>query len=142
MKIAEIIQEELEYLESKRTERETNAFANMFLKPVFNVKSDQIWDFLRKYGEEDFQKLHIDQDTIRRFIRGMDYGLFLKTIYWGAAATLVKEQARYRCSACGRKTRILQVHHLIYDNHGDELHHTEDLVCLCEKCHKKAHKKF
>ena len=142
MKIAKLLQEELEYLEYKRTERETNAFANKFLKPAYKVKTEELRAFLRKYYGQDFRKLHIDQDTIRRYIRGMEYGLFLKTIYWRAVALTVKEQSGFRCAACGRKTRVLQVHHLIYDNHGDELHHTEDLVCLCENCHKKAHKKF
>ncbi|WP_416212660.1 HNH endonuclease [Nostoc sp. DedQUE04] len=36
-------------------------------------------------------------------------------------------------------TESLQVHHLTYENHGKEHEHLEDLITLCDDCHKKQH---
>ena len=70
----------------------------------------------------------------------MDYADFLKTPYWKAIALYVKESAGKKCSMCGA-TKTLEVHHLTYDNHGDELHHLDDLTCICRKCHENLHSK-
>lgn len=42
----------------------------------------------------------------------------------------------YRCTECGSRDN-LNVHHLTYDNRGDE--RMGDLVTLCGACHSKLH---
>lgn len=94
-------------------------------------------EFIRRYidGKEFFPS-----DEVKSIISQMDYSDFLRTPYWKAIALYVKERDGKRCSICGA-TKTLQVHHLTYNNHGDELHHIEDLICVCEKCHEKLHSK-
>jgi len=46
------------------------------------------------------------------------------------------ERAGFRCERCGVPWG-LEVHHLTYDNLGDES--LEDLICLCRDCHRQLH---
>ena len=71
-------------------------------------------------------------------LRKLDYSEFLKTPYWKTVGEAVKSRAGWRCENCG-ETRNLQVHHKTYEHHGDEIHHLQDLVCLCRECHAKVH---
>lgn len=45
---------------------------------------------------------------------------------------------KYTCQCCGAKKTRLEVHHIIYRSNGgtDDL---DNLITLCEKCHKKVH---
>ena len=141
MKLFSIFSEEWEWLRTTRMERETNAFIHRFLTPVKTAKTETLRLFLNKYYGKDLRSIHLDQEAIRLSIRSMSYKEFLRTVYWRAVAMAVKEAAGFRCSLCGRKTRALNVHHIIYDNHGTELQNLQDLMCVCENCHKRLHKK-
>jgi 5-methylcytosine-specific restriction endonuclease McrA len=66
------------------------------------------------------------------------YQKFLLTDYWKRVREAVKERDRHQCVQC-KSLEILQVHHLTYDHHGDEMNHLEDLVTLCFKCHQEKH---
>lgn len=50
--------------------------------------------------------------------------------YW------IDHNGKYRCVVCGGLEKI-HLHHRTYERIGNEL--DEDLVPLCEKCHKKTH---
>lgn len=78
-------------------------------------------------------------EKAQKRLKDMPYSEFLKTPYWKAIRAYVKDKAGNKCSICGSKTR-LQIHHKTYAHHGDELHHLQDLVCVCEKCHNQIHK--
>lgn len=80
------------------------------------------------------------EDISKERISNMDYADFLKTPYWKSIALYIKERDGKKCSICGA-TKTLEAHHLSYDNHGDELHHLEDLTCICRKCHGNLHSK-
>lgn len=86
------------------------------------------------------QSLHkdVDWDYIKNYICDMDYHDFLETPYWKAIAEKVKYKANFRCQICNSNER-LNVHHRSYKNHGDELHHMGDLICICKDCHEKHH---
>lgn len=43
-----------------------------------------------------------------------------------------------RCEVCGT-TSSLQVHHKTYKHLGTEILHIEDLMVLCDRCHREAH---
>jgi hypothetical protein len=70
--------------------------------------------------------------------RRIKYRQFLKSEYWMACRDLVLARDNYACQSCGGKTN-LQVHHLTYSHHKDEMNHLDDLVTLCKQCHKKEH---
>lgn len=64
---------------------------------------------------------------------------------WDAGAVVELTDKRRRTGSQNAylhcATKALEVHHLTYDNHGDELHHLEDLTCICRKCHENLHSK-
>ena len=64
-------------------------------------------------------------------------------MHWRQTRRKAIRQAGYRCQACGKSRlqykAILQVHHLNYDNLGNE--QEEDLLVLCKECHQKHHDK-
>lgn len=65
------------------------------------------------------------------------YHKYLHSPEWIAKRDKIKEE-RKCCEICG-ETEKLQVHHLNYDNVGNEK--DEDLMLLCEYHHKVLHKK-
>jgi len=56
---------------------------------------------------------------------------------WKTRKDLRIEGAGFKCEECG-ETKKLEVHHVNYDNFGNELY--EDLKILCKKCHTNFHK--
>lgn len=66
-----------------------------------------------------------------------DYKDYLKTYDWNETRKIVLKEANYKCQLCGAKNVKLNVHHNTYENIGNE--YREDLVVLCDDCHKKFH---
>jgi len=69
-------------------------------------------------------------------LKSMDYKIYLKTDGWQRKRLDAIENARGVCEICGSGVDI-QVHHKTYERRGEEL--PEDLIVLCEQCHKKEH---
>lgn len=79
-------------------------------------------------------------DKSRSFIlisKLKDYKDYLKTYDWNETRKIVLKEANYKCQLCGAKNVKLNVHHNTYENIGHE--YREDLVVLCDDCHKKFH---
>ena len=78
--------------------------------------------------------------------RGMtreEYENLLKSDYWkGYSYSLIKER-NFTCEDCGRQfmneRNKLQVHHLVYRDANPWSYKPEELVVLCEECHKRRH---
>ena len=75
-----------------------------------------------------------------------EYNTFLKSSYWKKVRKLVLTRDNYECQNCKQIGRIcnltvkdLEVHHLTYKNHKNELHHLDDLTTLCKSCHEYMH---
>ena len=69
----------------------------------------------------------------------MTYPEYLQTNYWHMVVCEKKYSVGEICQICGIEKK-LQVHHNKYDHRGQEhLFLNEDLVCLCDFCHKKFH---
>ena len=81
---------------------------------------------------------NVDWTKIKDFICKLDYQDFLQTPYWKAISDKVKRKAKYRCIICNSNSS-LSTHHRCYTHHGDEIHHLEDLICICQECHNKHH---
>lgn len=61
----------------------------------------------------------------------------LRSDYWKVIRQKAFERDNKVCQHC-HDTEATQVHHLSYENLGHEL--LEDLMSVCEPCHKKIHK--
>ena len=67
----------------------------------------------------------------------IDYKKYLKSDYWKGIKKQIHERDEYKCRLCNSEENIC-VHHRTYKNLGNEK--LEDLITLCEKCHKNYHK--
>ena len=116
------------------TRKNTDNFISSYLNP------QNRWERGISPNSRFYKLLYacVDWERIKEYIKGMDYRLFLRTPYWKAIASKVKIKAKNRCMICN-STEHLSVHHRNYDNHGDEIHHLEDLICICQECHNKHH---
>ena len=118
------------------TEDPTDTFIKEYLTPekrTSNVAVQRFAEMHVGFPDED-----LNYGRICAVIRDMDYRDFLLTTYWRGIALVVKERAGNKCVICGSEKNLV-AHHTSYDHHGDELHHLEDLECLCKDCHNKQH---
>lgn len=72
-----------------------------------------------------------------------EYERLLQSPYWkGYSYSLIKER-NFTCQDCGRsfpnERNKLQVHHLVYRDAMPWSYDPDELVVLCEECHKKRH---
>jgi predicted mannosyl-3-phosphoglycerate phosphatase (HAD superfamily) len=72
-----------------------------------------------------------------------EYERLLQSDYWkGYSYSLIKER-NFTCEECGRRfeneRNKLQVHHLVYRDVNPWSYKPEELIVLCEECHKKRH---
>lgn len=86
----------------------------------------------------------IIKQKIKRLSRKEEYALYLRTDYW---KNLKKNIVAFRgpqCEKCGEwfddLENELYLHHITY--RGNHREKWEDLVLLCESCHKREHSKF
>lgn len=103
------------------------------------------WPFISKKAKErKLERKTINKNYIKNGIpvnkrNYIPYGKFLKTSYWLKVRKIILQRDNHKCVKCGG-VFSLQVHHLNYDHHLNEMEHLDDLVTLCKKCHKKEHK--
>jgi len=120
-------------------EKRTDDFIKIYLNPKmsWNKGTKQYHRLQELYRSSVSTK----QEQITEYIKNMEYNDFLNTPYWIAIAMQVKYKAGFACSLCNSLTG-LATHHKTYDRHGKELSYwKEDLICLCNVCHKKFHNK-
>ena len=65
---------------------------------------------------------------------------YYDSLKWSHIRDLIHKRDK-NCQRC-ESVDNLNVHHIIYDNFGNEKDHLEDLVLLCRKCHKTLHNKY
>ena len=68
----------------------------------------------------------------------IDYRKYINSATWDRRRKRAIEDANNRCQLCGTADRV-QVHHLSYDNLGNE--RQEDLLVVCRECHRLVHVK-
>lgn len=108
----------------------------------FDAFENELNDILENYGLDQaliHYKIFIDEDIINNY-NSLKYKDYLKTIYWKIIKQIKLRAADYTCQKCEIKD-ILEVHHETYKHKGLEFIFFDDLICLCEKCHKEEHKK-
>lgn len=67
-------------------------------------------------------------------------GIYERQIEWRTRRKIRIEISRGRCEKCHAASETLHVHHLCYDNYGNENY--QDLEVLCQKCHTAEHSKY
>jgi 5-methylcytosine-specific restriction endonuclease McrA len=77
-----------------------------------------------------------NQDAYLLKLKSMPYKDYLETDHWKQLRKRKLRLSGYKCQICGSK-EDLNVHHNTYENRGCEK--DEDLVVLCNECHKKHH---
>jgi 5-methylcytosine-specific restriction endonuclease McrA len=71
------------------------------------------------------------------FLISLPYVEYLNTKWWDFTRRRRLEIDKYKCKQCGG-IHELEVHHLSYENLGDENIYT-DLITLCSRCHNDEH---
>ena len=66
-------------------------------------------------------------------LKKLRYDEYLQSKWWTAWSKIYKGE---KCEQCGRKYE-LNVHHLTYENIGDEK--SSDVITLCKRCHIDFH---
>lgn len=79
-------------------------------------------------------------ENIENFFKKMPYDVFLISNYWKIVSNYKKKISDNKCQLCNSK-KYLNTHHNNYKNKGKEYKKLNDLVILCNKCHKKFHDK-
>lgn len=72
----------------------------------------------------------------RAELRAMPYGEYLRTPEWSQVRWFALCRDGFSCVFCAAADS-LHVHHRRYDNRGAE--RGDDVVTLCERCHRKHH---
>lgn len=67
-----------------------------------------------------------------------DYALFLRSKFWKQLSLKCRSEAGFACQMCGARRAGCNAHHIRYP---DDWYRTtlQDLICLCPRCHKRAH---
>ena len=66
-----------------------------------------------------------------------EYRAYIQSEAWRQSRQRALERDRWRCQRCG-SSRRLHVHHRTYARLGQEW--LGDLVTLCARCHRRAHR--
>lgn len=82
------------------------------------------------------RKTKIRKD-VKPFVK-KSYKSFLRSKYWKKVREAVLKRDNYRCKGCDSVTK-LHVHHLTYNNHFREHENLNDLITLCDLCHREQH---
>lgn len=69
-------------------------------------------------------------------LRSMKYADYILTEHWQHFRKEAIKFFNYKCGACG-ETKNTCIHHNNYENRGRETFN--DVICLCDSCHKKIH---
>ena len=76
---------------------------------------------------------------IKAFVKDykQNYKQYLETEHWKSIRESKLKETGYKCQLCSKTDIKLHVHHNTYERIGDE--DMNDLIVLCESCHKKFH---
>jgi len=126
------------------TKREIYKKGNKFC--TYKIKETDT-NFIKQYVLGKYSKTYTIEQMLEykrfsnkeiNYIKTLKYKKFLNTPYWKIISKHIKDNADNHCALCN-STKQLNVHHRTYEHHGDELHHINDIVCICKQCHQKVH---
>jgi len=124
------------------------AFPLIWLLLITLVQSDKKKDKEDNQNEykkssEDYADVHIPSDGTegtKARIYSIDYEKYRESPEWQVRRRAVLKRDNYICQQCKATDVPLEVHHVTYENIGEEP--IEDLVSLCRICHQNIHDTF
>ena len=96
------------------------------------------WEAQRELSHNEIIHRHIDLQEKERANYRVNYREYLRTEKWRKKRSKIMARAAGFCEGCGDREPS-EVHHLTYDNVGDEF--LFQLVALCGPCHERVHDK-
>lgn len=90
-------------------------------------------------------KVEIDIDSLDgygkliHYLKSMPYDKYLETEHWKHFRNEALKWAGHKCQLCNKEDTTLVIHHKTYENRGRETFN--DVIVLCENCHKLIHGK-
>ena len=69
-----------------------------------------------------------------------EYSLALQHPKWQKKRLKIFERDKWRCKYCGDTETMLHIHHLEYTKKYPWNELDKNLISICSKCHKDAHK--
>ena len=72
--------------------------------------------------------------------RKEEYQLFLQSDFWKKLSLKRKQKSHFKCYSCGSKEN-LECHHIFYRDKWEDTR-LDDLIVLCNKCHKDKHERM
>lgn len=132
-----------------------NAWGQREAERQRNEERDRLWEEKRRIRDKSIVDGNTPSTITERFhslerfflekhcqaLRKRSYSDFLGTTYWDIVRRYVLYKRGWKCELCNEKGE-LRVHHKTYEHHGKEHLHLEDLITLCNKCHRKFHDKL
>ena len=99
-------------------------YINLLPNPELNIE----------VGKFDTAKMINPNINGVEYQQGKTYGYYDERYY-------IFERDNYTCQCCGKKSKVLQTHHIIYRSNGGT-NRVDNLITVCTDCHTtKAHKK-
>lgn len=127
------------YVERTRKRIANNAVATRIkAKKAIKITLDenkQVTWFL-DYIKYETEKKKYTEMYIER-LRSMPYKTYLLTPHWNRVKCAAYGRFGRVCFACSKVRKEIHVHHLSYENRGQEK--MEDLMILCKDCHDMVH---
>ena len=105
------------------------------IKPFDIIARDGYWKSLANKRKQTADEIAKEAEE-KLIARKSFYNEYLKSDAWREKRRLVIERQKNICSGCSIAP-VQEVHHLSYDNIGDEL--LWQLQGVCRSCHEKAH---
>ena len=87
----------------------------------------------------DFLAERIDER--RNPLQFMPYAEYLQTDHWKRVRQMKLNRSDGRCEKCPAR-KNLQVHHKTYEHRGLEDYYLDDLILLCDICHRLEHQRM
>jgi hypothetical protein len=121
----------------------TDEYINKYITTEFNKEYDINDTYFDLSGGliSSFPDGTLNWDKIANVIKQLSYEKFLLTYYWDIIKQYLRQEAKGRCRICN-SGGMLHVHHRNYDIRGYEAQNLNELIVLCEDCHKIFHKKM
>lgn len=109
-------------------------------KPTCKVCMDRVVARpVQRKQSEIYEAQRQQVDAAREFERKQwwaQYNVYLKSEQWRKVRARVLKRAQYRCEGCD-ECAASQVHHLTYENMGNEF--LWELRAVCNACHDRFH---
>lgn len=111
-------------------------FSYQLEEQMIERRNDQYFEVEREFRLGFFRenKARCEVQKVERYPKA--YRDSIKTPEWRRKRLVVLKRDNYQCKCC-LNAKATEVHHIVYDNLGNEAYF--ELVSVCKPCHEKLH---